>query len=571
MKWLRSRRTHASSQAEDSVPARARAAFHAGVADAVLDLTRIGDLYVDWVEGNNNATPGERAEAYWMRSVATAREAMHHGLLASQLAVLSSSQRIAAEAGYWLAVDERPADAVVAVEHSRAILLSRLTGGLEPQVRSRLAAEHPELLDSYLNALHRQADAYRGQYSGTDAEIPSIVRAQRSYQAGSASPLEAAQADLARLNRQVNAVIGPLDPLGIPRYQAIAEAARKAPVVYLAAGEEAGYALIVKRDGEPVFAKLPELRSELVKDRAEVFTAPAPNPAAVRECVDWLTVAAREIERRIPDEPEIAVIPLGALNLLPFNAAFIQATADRPAGPVTVRLLPNARLAADAASWPETGLTDRILVVDATRVHGARQLPRSELQAEALTRRYRARWLRDATSQAVLPALDTVDLVHFMCHGEADLTDPFSSGLLLTDGRLTVRTLLARPPLRRQLVILSACESHLGGTAAPDEIIGLPAALFQAGALGVIAAQWRVSERAALLVSRKFYEHLENRTSPARALTAAQRWLRTATLGELTSTYPDLFTVSPAMAAQRHEEILYDRPVDWAAFTYTGI
>lgn len=145
MKWLRSRRTHASSQAEDSVPARARAAFQAGVADAVLNLTRIGDLYVDWVEGNNNATPAERAEAYWMRSVATAREAMHHGLLASQLAVLSSSQRIAAEAGYWLAVDERPADAVVAVEHSRAILLSRLTGGLEPQVRSRLAAEHPDL------------------------------------------------------------------------------------------------------------------------------------------------------------------------------------------------------------------------------------------------------------------------------------------------------------------------------------------------------------------------------------------------------------------------------------------
>lgn len=145
MKWLRSRRTHASSQAEDSVPARARAAFHAGVADAVLNLTRIGDLYVDWVEGNNNATPAERAEAYWMRSVATAREAMHHGLLASQLEVLSSSRHIAAEAGYWLAVDERPADAVVAVEHSRAILLSRLTGGLEPQVRSRAGGRAPRV------------------------------------------------------------------------------------------------------------------------------------------------------------------------------------------------------------------------------------------------------------------------------------------------------------------------------------------------------------------------------------------------------------------------------------------
>ena len=571
MKWLRSRRTHTSSLAENSVPARARAAFHAGVADAVLNLTRIGDLYVDWVESNANATPAERAEAYWMRSVATAREAMHHALPASQLAVLSSSQRIAAEAGYWLAADERPADAVVALEHSRAILLTRLTGGLEPQVRKRLAVEHPELLSSYMDALRRQADAYRGQYSGSDADIPSIARGQRSYRAGSASPLEAAQADLARLNRQVNGVIGPLDPLGVPRYQAIEEAARKAPVVYLAAAAEAGYALIVKRDGEPLSVNLPELRSEAVKGRAKVFATPAPNPAAVRECVDLLAAAARKIEREIPNEQEIAVIPLGALNLLPINAAFIQATADRPAGPVTVRFLPNARLVADAASWPETGLTNRILVVDATRVPGAQRLLQSERQAEALTRRYHARWLRDATSQAVLPALDAADLVHFMCHGEANLTDPFSSGLLLTDGRLTVRTLLARPPLRRQLVVLSACESQLGGTAAPDEIIGLPAALFQAGALGVIAAQWRVNERAALLVSRKFYEHLENGTSPASALTGAQHWLRTATLGELTSAYPDLFTVSRAMAARQHEMILYDRPVDWAAFTYTGI
>ena len=277
--------------------------------------------------------------------------------------------------------------------------------------------------------------------------------------------------------------------------------------------------------------RLSELRSEVVKGRAEVFAAPDPIPKAVRECVDWLAAMLREIKQRIPDEPEIAVIPLGALNLLPFNAAFIQATADRPAGPVTVRFLPNARLVADAASWPETGLTDRILVVDATRVPGARSLPRSGREAEALTRRYRARRLGDATSQAVLAALDSADLVHFMCHGEANPTDPFSSGLLLTDGRLTVRTLFARPPLRRQLVVLSACESHLGGTAAPDEIIGLSAALFQAGALAVIAAQWRVDERATLLVLRKFYEHLEKVTPPARALTAAQYWLRTATLG----------------------------------------
>jgi hypothetical protein len=570
VKW--SRRTPDASGTDDSVPARARAAFRVGLTDSVVDLTGMGDLYVDWAD--TYGTAAEQAEAYWMRSVVTARAALHCGLPASQLAVLANSQHIATEAGYWLAAGDRLTEAVTAVEQSRAILLTRLAGSLEPHVRERLAAGHARLLEEYLDALRRRADAYRDQYSGVSTPIAPIIRGQRSYQSGSASALEAAQSELARLARQISTVAGPLDPLELPRYETIREAARQAPVVYLAAAERGGYALIVRRDGEPVCVPLPKLTSAAVLDRAKVVTAPVLIPKAVRDCVDWLTAAIAEIPAKIPGAAEIAVITLGALNLLPLNAAFIQGTADRQGGPLTVRFLPNARVVADAPRWPAASLTSRMLVVDGTRIPGA-LLPRSGREAESLVRRYRGRRLDDATSQAVLPAMGTAGLVHFLCHGRANLADPLSSGLLLTDGLLTVRTLLARAPLQRQLVVLAACESHLGGTAAPDEIIGLPAALFQAGALGVIAAQWKVEELPALLVLRKFYEQLDGGTPPAQALTVAQNWLRTATRGDLTSAYPDLFTKvrapNPAMAASREAHILYDGPVHWAAFSYTGI
>jgi hypothetical protein len=575
MRWRRPRLTLAA-RAGDDVPAQARAAFQAGMADAIADLTRVSDMYVDWARRSGNAA--QRAEAYWMRSVAAARAATHQALPASQLAVLADAQHIAAQAGYWLNADARPAAAVTVLEYSRAVLLTRLAGGLEPGVRTALvAAGRTDLLAAYLDALSRRADAYRSQYSGAAETAPAISRGNHSFQAGSASRLEAAQADLARLGRQIAAAAGPLDLLGMPSYEVIRTAARDAPVVYLAAADEAGYALIVRSAGQPVQVPLAELRSGHVTDRVSAFTASAVIPRAVRDCVDWLAAAVlpRLLAHLARDE-EIALVPLGALNLLPVSAAFVQATAGRPAGPLTVRLLPNARVAVSAAGWPPGRLTDQVLVADATRAPGGEPLPRSGREAEALVRRYGARRLCDATSETVLPAMDTAAMVHFFCHGRADLTDPLSSGLRLMDGWMTVRTLFGRRPLRSQLVILSACESQVGGQAAPDEVIGLPAALFQAGAAGVIASQWKVSEQAALLIMRKFYDQLDAGAAPARALTTAQNWLRTAAKDELISAYPSLFTVARQAPGRRlpgaaSAEPPYGNPVHWAAFTYTGI
>jgi CHAT domain-containing protein len=200
-------------------------------------------------------------------------------------------------------------------------------------------------------------------------------------------------------------------------------------------------------------------------------------------------------------------------------------------------------------------------------------LRRARAEADALARRYRTTALHDAPGEAVLAALPAAELVHFVCHGQADLADPLAGGLLLQDGWLTVQQLLTRPPQRSQLVILAACQSQVAGLATPDEVIGLPAALYQAGAVGVVAAQWQVDANAAFALLRRFHDYFLGGLPPAQALAAAQAWLRDATKAELASRYPDLFLSRPAkhqVAAGRDTYQPYREPVHWAAFGYTG-
>jgi CHAT domain-containing protein len=81
--------------------------------------------------------------------------------------------------------------------------------------------------------------------------------------------------------------------------------------------------------------------------------------------------------------------------------------------------------------------------------------------------------------------------------------------------------------LRHGKGFLAACESGLAGIERiPEEFVGLPAGLVQAGAAAVAGSLWKVFDDAAYLLSRRFYaEHLGHagfeQQSPAAALRAA--------------------------------------------------
>jgi len=174
-----------------------------------------------------------------------------------------------------------------------------------------------------------------------------------------------------------------------------------------------------------------------------------------------------------------------------------------------------------------------------------------------------------ATVSAVLAALPNAHIVHFSCHGTANLQEPLTSGLLMSDGLLTLRDLLdlklsGEEGTGIRLAILSACETGLQGTKNTDEAISLPTGLLQAGVAGVIASLWSVSDLSTMLLLSKFYELWRiNNQEPSEALRQAQIWLRDSTAGEIAN-YGGLF--DPAPGDRR-----YAHPFHWAAFSYTGI
>jgi len=171
--------------------------------------------------------------------------------------------------------------------------------------------------------------------------------------------------------------------------------------------------------------------------------------------------------------------------------------------------------------------------------------------------------------EKVRSQLTHADIVHFSCHGKANLNDPLNSGLLMSDGLLTLKDIFDLKLGDRggiRLAILSACETGLAGIENADEAISLPTGLLQAGVAGVVASLWRVDDRSTRLLITKFYDLWckEGKTS-TQALHEAQIWLRDSTAGEI-SDATGMF--SPANERSTRK---YQHPFHWAAFSYTGL
>ena len=140
----------------------------------------------------------------------------------------------------------------------------------------------------------------------------------------------------------------------------------------------------------------------------------------------------------------------------------------------------------------------------------------------------------EATRAAVLAALPHCNVLHFSCHGLADLDKPLQSGLVMAhDKILTVKDVLDLRLNGVRLATLSACETGIPGIELPEEVVNLPAGLLQAGVAGVAASLWSVAEFSTMMLMAYFYDrwridHLE----PAQALRQAQIWMRDTTNAE---------------------------------------
>ncbi len=273
------------------------------------------------------------------------------------------------------------------------------------------------------------------------------------------------------------------------------------------------------------------------------------------------------------DFQQATLIPTGPLSLLPLHAAWmpdLSKPTDRwyALDDIHFTYTPNARSFNAARAIAQRTEADALLAID----NPSLDLPNSELEVKAALAHFpQHQMLRqgEATIVSVREALQHCNILHLSCHGTANLIAPLTSGLLMSDGLLTLKNILdlklaesATGSIR--LAILSACKTGLTGIENVDEAIGLPGGLLQAGVAGVIASLWSVDDLSTRLLLVKFYElWREKKLPPDQALRQAQIWLRDSTEAEIA---PLL-----GMRIRNPTNRPFCHPYYWAAFSYTGV
>jgi CHAT domain-containing protein len=138
----------------------------------------------------------------------------------------------------------------------------------------------------------------------------------------------------------------------------------------------------------------------------------------------------------------------------------------------------------------------------------------------------------DASRDTVLRAdLGQYRILHFATHSLLNNEHPELSGVVLSlvdrsgrpqNGFLRLYDIY-NLRLGSDLVVLSACQTALGGEIKGEGLIGLTRGFLYAGAPRVVATLWEIDDRTTAAMMKRFYEGMLARGErPAAALRAAQ-------------------------------------------------
>jgi CHAT domain-containing protein/tetratricopeptide (TPR) repeat protein len=129
------------------------------------------------------------------------------------------------------------------------------------------------------------------------------------------------------------------------------------------------------------------------------------------------------------------------------------------------------------------------------------------------------------TPQVTVPKMDDYTVVHLATHAAFVVGTPDDSFILFGNGeRITLRDIQNWSLKNVDLVVLSACETGLGGKLGNgEEILGLGYQMQRAGARAAIASLWSVDDGGTQALMDAFYTATENgNTTKAEALRQSQ-------------------------------------------------
>ena len=518
---------------------------------------------------------------------------------------LEHTQGLAASASFAFAKTGRFVEAAEILERGQARLLG------ETLAKERTAFEHLAA-SGRADLLERYRDAIGKIRQFSDQETPSPEARTKITQA---------QDEIERIVETVRRLEGFEDFLQPATFADVQRAAALRPLIYIAATPVGGLALVIGAGVADLISPvwLPELTEDTLKiallgaqtsgglgllgaQRAwqqsrdlDHFRAWL---SAMESCGRWLwdSVLA-PILQAFPRLREASLIPIGSLSLLPLHSAWREDPA-RPTGRIylldllTVSYAPNARTLLGARAIAERVSPRKLLAIDEPRPTCSRPLPSSAPEVCAVAAHFTDPMIlrhQEAMRDSVLNALPGHDVLHFSCHGHAELANPLSSFLLMAHNQhLTLGEILKRRLEGVRLAVLSACETGVPGLRLPEEVVSLASGLLQAGAAGVISSLASVDDFSTMLLISSFYSiWQQDAPDPAQALRRAQIWMRDTTNGEKVRAAkdalqglsrpgspwwpPDTANAILAKLGPRGPEARdFSHPSNWGAFHYVG-
>lgn len=484
---------------------------------------------------------------------------------------LRLDQNVAGMAAYVYAMAGRPADAALALERGRAIGISEALEEARYDLEGLAAQGHADLVNRYY-----QAAAALRRITGSGLPGREVL----------AADIARVQARLDSAIMAIRAIPGRERFLGDPEISDVHEAAKRAPIVYLALSTFGGIALVVTARSVSTVS-LPGLTADTLLEQAGAFYAAqiygehGPSAAMVDKAARWLgdTIMRPVLHALSSSAARVVLIPTGLLAMLPLHAAIVDAELGLSAcDQLCMSYVPNARVLLAADDRAKRSAADHVLVVAEPLPTTARPLRHAAAEAVAVEAAFpEVTSLRKekATRDAVLANLGSADVVHFACHGRAEPQRPLEGHVLIADDhRLTVADFMAANLSGISLVVLSACETARADLVILEEALGLPGAILQAGASAVIGTLWEVNDLASMLVIRMFYRLWRTHgVEPPEALRLAQIWLRDSSMAAKQAAFPDVTELAPPepRAAAVWDRINpYHDPRYWAPYVYVG-
>ena len=273
----------------------------------------------------------------------------------------------------------------------------------------------------------------------------------------------------------------------------------------------------------------------LVEEESEEDQQPVPTLA---ECYNMIIAPVADLL----DKPELIIVPDSCLYKVPF-AALKDESDKYLSESFRIRIVPSLNILKLIRDSPAdyhsqtgaliVGEPDVSEVLYKGRVEKLCPLPCARREAEMIGRLLGAEPLRgnQATKGAVLQGIQSVSLIHFAAHGNAERGEialapqqPIN-GIPREEDYLLTMADISKVQLRAKLVVLSCCHSASGRVRA-EGVIGIARAFLGSGARSVLVALWALEDSATEQLMSRFYEHLVRGESASGSLHQAMKWMR---------------------------------------------